>query len=65
MAIVDAVLRSICIGGFWFDRSFFTAFPPVVTLTAPQTAGVFPSAFTTAVRPYVGGSTPDSNRCSQ
>ena len=37
-------------GGFGFDCSFFTACARVVTLTAPQTAGVFLSVFTATVR---------------
>ena len=32
--------RYLC-GGFWFDCSFFTACPWVVTLTALQKAGAF------------------------
>ena len=46
MAIVD--IRVVFFSGW--DRSFFTACPRVVTLTAPQTSAVFISVFTTTVR---------------
>ena len=37
----DRAITDILYGGFWFDCSFFTACPRVVTLTALQTAGAF------------------------
>ena len=37
----DGAIIDILYGGFWFDSSFFTACPRVVTLTALQTASTF------------------------
>ena len=57
-------------GGFWFDCSFFTPCPRVVTLTALQIASAFlchsgHDYHDVCVRTVQAALTPDRNRCTQ